>query len=171
MFGGVSRTIPFAIRFGKGGFPNAPLPANNWLVKVAMFFKVSATIWRLSGALSTESLVTALDSQFTYTEPARNEPDRQNGPVVSSAMEDCNELLELAAQGGIQFVRATEDGRYEVMNHSSSIPNIFQILSYIYIYVYTFVYVCNEIGFLVKRERFLYIGPRFIDYFITYILM
>lgn len=41
----------------------------------------------------------------------------------------------------------------------------------IYIYVYTFVYVCNEIGFLVKRERFLYIGPRFIDYFITYILM
>lgn len=86
--------------------------------------------------LSTESLVTALDSQFTYTEPARNEPDRQNGPVVSSAMEDCNELLELAAQGGIQFVRATEDGRYEVMNHSSSISKIFQILSYIYIYFY-----------------------------------
>lgn len=83
--------------------------------------------------LSTESLVTALDSQFTYTEPARNEPDRQNGPVVSSAMEDCNELLELAAQGGIQFVRATEDGRYEVMNHSSSISKIFQILSHIYI--------------------------------------
>ncbi|PBC31289.1 Fez family zinc finger protein [Apis cerana cerana] len=86
----------------------------------AMFFKVSATIWRLFGALSTESLVTALDSQFTYTEPARNEPDRQNGPVVSSAMEDCNELLELAAQGGIQFVRATEDGRYEVMTNSEA---------------------------------------------------
>ncbi|XP_031771363.1 uncharacterized protein LOC100871569 [Apis florea] len=67
-----------------------------------------------------ESLVTALDSQFTYTEPARNEPDRQNGPVVSSAMEDCNELLELAAQGGIQFVRATEDGRYEVMTNSEA---------------------------------------------------
>lgn len=110
------------------------MPAYNLLVKVAMFFKVS--IWRLFGALSTESLVTALDSQFTYTEPARNEPDRQNGPVVSSAMEDCNELLELAAQGGIQFVRATEDGRYEVMNHSSSISKIFQILSYIYIYFY-----------------------------------
>lgn len=121
-----------------------------------MFFKVSATIWRLFGALSTESLVTALDSQFTYTEPARNEPDRQNGPVVSSAMEDCNELLELAAQGGIQFVRATEDGRYEVMNHSSSIPKIFQILSYIYICIYFYIY--NEIEFLVKRERFLYIN-------------
>lgn len=130
-----------------------------------MFFKVSATIWRLFGALSTESLVTALDSQFTYTEPARNEPDRQNGPVVSSAMEDCNELLELAAQGGIQFVRATEDGRYEVMNHSSSIPKIFQILSYIYICICIYFYIYNEIEFLVKRERFLYIGPRFIDYF------
>ncbi|KAK1126008.1 hypothetical protein K0M31_005538 [Melipona bicolor] len=67
-----------------------------------------------------ESLVTALDSQFTYSEPARNEPDRQNGTVVSSAMEDCNELLELAAQGGIQFVRATEDGRYEVMTNSEA---------------------------------------------------
>lgn len=75
-------------------------------------------MWSLFGALSTESLLTALDSQFTYSEPPRNEPDRQNGPVVSSAMEDCNELLELAAQGGIQFVRATEDGRYEVMNGS-----------------------------------------------------
>ncbi|XP_043264513.1 uncharacterized protein LOC122404540 [Colletes gigas] len=62
-----------------------------------------------------ESLVTALDSQFTYTEPPRNEPDRQNG-----AVEDCNELLELAAQGGIQFVRATEDGRYEVMTNSEA---------------------------------------------------
>ncbi|XP_053983689.1 uncharacterized protein LOC128878981 [Hylaeus volcanicus] len=67
-----------------------------------------------------ESLVTALDSQFTYTEAPRNEPDRQNGLVVSSAMEDCNELLELAAQGGIQFVRATEDGRYEVMTNSEA---------------------------------------------------
>ncbi|XP_076243319.1 uncharacterized protein LOC143184743 [Calliopsis andreniformis] len=67
-----------------------------------------------------ESLVTALDSQFTYSEPVRNEPDRQNGPVVPSAMEDCNELLELAAQGGIQFVRATEDGRYEVMTNSEA---------------------------------------------------
>ncbi|KZC13051.1 Fez family zinc finger protein 2, partial [Dufourea novaeangliae] len=67
-----------------------------------------------------ESLVTALDSQFTYGEPARNEPDRQNGTVVSSSMEDCNELLELAAQGGIQFVRATEDGRYEVMTNSEA---------------------------------------------------
>ncbi|XP_076168161.1 uncharacterized protein LOC143147112 [Ptiloglossa arizonensis] len=67
-----------------------------------------------------ESLLTALDSQFTYSEPPRNEPDRQNGPVVSSAMEDCNELLELAAQGGIQFVRATEDGRYEVMTNSEA---------------------------------------------------
>lgn len=69
--------------------------------------------------------MTALDSQFTYSESVRNEPDRQNGPVVSSAMEDCNELLELAAQGGIQFVRATEDGRYEVMimvHHDVHIP-------------------------------------------------
>lgn len=35
-------------------------------------------------------------------------------------MNDCNELLELAAQGGIQFVRATEDGRYEVMSNSEA---------------------------------------------------
>ncbi|KAH0547418.1 hypothetical protein KQX54_019236 [Cotesia glomerata] len=38
----------------------------------------------------------------------------------SSSMNDCNELLELAAQGGIQFVRATEDGRYEVMSNSEA---------------------------------------------------
>ncbi|XP_078046693.1 uncharacterized protein LOC144475043 [Augochlora pura] len=67
-----------------------------------------------------ESLVTALDSQFTYGEAPRNEPNRQNGTVVSPTMEDCNELLELAAQGGIQFVRATEDGRYEVMTNSEA---------------------------------------------------
>ncbi|XP_076648487.1 uncharacterized protein LOC143356568 [Halictus rubicundus] len=67
-----------------------------------------------------ESIVTALDSQFTYSEAPRNEPNRQNGTVVSPTMEDCNELLELAAQGGIQFVRATEDGRYEVMTNSEA---------------------------------------------------
>ncbi|XP_017880353.1 zinc finger protein 148-like [Ceratina calcarata] len=67
-----------------------------------------------------ESLVTALDSQFTYAEAIRNELDRQNGAAENSVMEDCNELLELAAQGGIQFVRATEDGRYEVMTSTEA---------------------------------------------------
>ncbi|XP_043279172.1 uncharacterized protein [Venturia canescens] len=37
-----------------------------------------------------------------------------------SQSDDCNELLELAAQGGIQFVRATEDGRYEVMTNNEA---------------------------------------------------
>ncbi|KAG7188889.1 hypothetical protein KM043_008495 [Ampulex compressa] len=67
-----------------------------------------------------ENLVTAFDSQFTYAELTRNELDRQSEPAPSSEMEDCNELLELAAQGGIQFVRATEDGRYEVMTNSEA---------------------------------------------------
>lgn len=65
--------------------------------------------------LPSDDLVTALDSQFSPTVLNRNEPDRQNGPSSTTSMDECNELLELAAQGGIQFVRATEDGRYEVM--------------------------------------------------------
>lgn len=64
---------------------------------------------------SPDHLVTALDSQFSPSVLNRNEPDRQNGPSSTTSMDECNELLELAAQGGIQFVRATEDGRYEVM--------------------------------------------------------
>jgi len=64
---------------------------------------------------SSDHLVTALDSQFSPSALNRNEPDRQNGPSSTTSMDECNELLELAAQGGIQFVRATEDGRYEVM--------------------------------------------------------
>ena len=42
------------------------------------------------------------------------------GSTQVSSPDDCNELLELAAQGGIQFVRATEDGRYEVMTNSEA---------------------------------------------------
>lgn len=38
----------------------------------------------------------------------------------NSPTPECNELLELASQGGIQFVRATEDGRYEVMTNSEA---------------------------------------------------
>ena len=38
--------------------------------------------------------------------------------AASTATDD--ELLELAAKGGIQFVRATEDGRYEVMTNSEA---------------------------------------------------
>lgn len=41
-------------------------------------------------------------------------------PPNDSQSDDCSELLELAAQGGIQFVRATEDGRYEVMTNSEA---------------------------------------------------
>lgn len=64
---------------------------------------------------SSDDLVTALDSQFSPSVLNRNESDRQNGPCSTTSMDECNELLELAAQGGIQFVRATEDGRYEVI--------------------------------------------------------
>lgn len=69
----------------------------------------------LFNLLSPDDLVTALDSQFSPAVLNRNEPNRQNGPSSTTSMDECNELLELAAQGGIQFVRATEDGRYEVM--------------------------------------------------------
>lgn len=61
-----------------------------------------------------DDLVTALDSQFSLSEP-HPDADRQNGANSTASMDECNELLELAAQGGIQFVRATEDGRYEVI--------------------------------------------------------
>ncbi|XP_036147463.1 uncharacterized protein LOC105835607 [Monomorium pharaonis] len=70
--------------------------------------------------LSSDDLVTALDSQFSPTVLNRNELDRQNGPGSTTSIDECNELLELAAQGGIQFVRATEDGRYEVMTNSEA---------------------------------------------------
>lgn len=46
--------------------------------------------------------------------------EKRNEHAEQSTPEDCNELLELAAQGGIQFVRATEDGRYEVMTNSEA---------------------------------------------------
>ncbi|KAH0950916.1 hypothetical protein HN011_002475 [Eciton burchellii] len=67
-----------------------------------------------------DGLVTALDPQFSLPELNRNEPVRQNGSNSTPSMDECNELLELAAQGGIQFVRATEDGRYEVMTSSEA---------------------------------------------------
>lgn len=44
----------------------------------------------------------------------------QTAAQPESQSDDCNELLELAAQGGIQFVRATEDGRYEVMTNNEA---------------------------------------------------
>lgn len=71
--------------------------------------------------------MTALDSQFSFSEFDRDEPvHHQNGPNSAPSIEDCNELLELAAQGGIQFVRATEDGRYEVtrkqLSHGCEAP-------------------------------------------------
>ncbi|XP_012285816.1 uncharacterized protein LOC105702671 [Orussus abietinus] len=67
-----------------------------------------------------ESLVAPLDPQFPFEEPIRSDPERLNQSIQTPAPEDCNELLELAAQGGIQFVRATEDGRYEVMTNSEA---------------------------------------------------
>lgn len=66
-------------------------------------------------SISDNSLVTTLDSQLSFPEFDHDEPNhRQNGPNLPPSIDDCNELLELAAQGGIQFVRAMEDGRYEV---------------------------------------------------------
>ncbi|KMQ94469.1 fez family zinc finger protein 2 [Lasius niger] len=67
-----------------------------------------------------DDLVTALDSQFSLSELHPDEADRQNGANSTPSMDECNELLELAAQGGIQFVRAMEDGRYEVMTSSEA---------------------------------------------------
>ena len=59
-----------------------------------------------------ESLITPLDSSLY--------PEKRSGSTSISSPEDCNELLELAAQGGIQFVRATGDGRYEVMTNNEA---------------------------------------------------
>ncbi|XP_072756885.1 uncharacterized protein [Anoplolepis gracilipes] len=67
-----------------------------------------------------DDLVTALDSQFSLSELHPDEADRQNSANSTPSMDECNELLELAAQGGIQFVRAMEDGRYEVMTSSEA---------------------------------------------------
>lgn len=65
--------------------------------------------------LLSDDLVTALDTQFSLSDSYPDEVNRQNSANSTPSMDECNELLELAAQGGIQFVRATEDGRYEVI--------------------------------------------------------
>nr|XP_050852700.1 uncharacterized protein LOC127064989 isoform X2 [Vespula vulgaris] len=60
------------------------------------------------------------DAQFTYSEHIGGESHRSFDPSTISSADECNELLDLAAQGGIQFVRATEDGRYEVMTSNEA---------------------------------------------------
>ncbi|KAK2582954.1 hypothetical protein KPH14_009012 [Odynerus spinipes] len=67
-----------------------------------------------------QGLTAPLDGQFTYSEHVGCEPHRPLDPPVISSTDECNELLDLAAQGGIQFVRATEDGRYEVMTSNEA---------------------------------------------------
>ncbi|XP_046486816.1 uncharacterized protein [Neodiprion pinetum] len=64
-----------------------------------------------------ESLIEPIESEFSCID--QREVQRSEG-VDKNSQEDCNDLLELAAQGGIQFVRATEDGRYEVMTNSEA---------------------------------------------------
>ncbi|XP_048512267.1 uncharacterized protein LOC105689158 isoform X2 [Athalia rosae] len=70
-----------------------------------------------------ESLIEPIESNFSCLDQRELrcdvERNLQNRPSTSAA-EDCTDLLELAAQGGIQFVRATEDGRYEVMTNSEA---------------------------------------------------
>ncbi|KAF7998422.1 hypothetical protein HCN44_009820 [Aphidius gifuensis] len=62
-----------------------------------------------------ENLLTPLHAEF-FMQDSLDESER----ISHSSIDDCNELLELAAQGGIQFVRATDDGRYEVMSNSEA---------------------------------------------------
>ncbi|XP_011503483.1 PREDICTED: uncharacterized protein LOC105366662 [Ceratosolen solmsi marchali] len=76
-----------------------------------------------------DSLLTSMDSlseilpcdddNYTPTEHFLNTQPSVSTPNSSHAATD-EELLELAAIGGIQFVRATEDGRYEVMTNSEA---------------------------------------------------
>lgn len=70
------------------------------------------------------SLFTPLDAQFTYSEHIGGESHRSFDPSTISSNDECSELLDLAAQGGIQFVRATEDGRYEVISTNGPIDII-----------------------------------------------
>ncbi|XP_034951530.1 uncharacterized protein [Chelonus insularis] len=67
-----------------------------------------------------ENLLTPLENSQFYNMDSLGESEHPSEPSHNSSMDDCNELLELAAQGGIQFVRATEDGRYEVMSNSEA---------------------------------------------------
>lgn len=61
-------------------------------------------------------MLTPLDAEF-FMQDSLGDSERHSH---NGSIDDCNELLELAAQGGIQFVRATEDGRYEVMSNSEA---------------------------------------------------
>ncbi|XP_031781305.1 serendipity locus protein H-1-like isoform X2 [Nasonia vitripennis] len=78
--------------------------------------------------LPTDSLLTPVDSvseilpddcDYSPLEELPSQQTPSNTPIASHDATD-EELLELAAMGGIQFVRATEDGRYEVMTNSEA---------------------------------------------------
>jgi hypothetical protein len=78
---------------------------------------------------STDSLLTPVDTlpeilpcnddEYSSNEQLQNTHTSKNTANTTQATTD-EELLELAAIGGIQFVRATEDGRYEVMTNSEA---------------------------------------------------
>lgn len=71
------------------------------------------------------------DIEFIYEQlesmPQSAEPssdlvgaEQSNWSTEEAMTEDCNELLELAAQGDIKFVRATDDGRYEMITDTEA---------------------------------------------------
>lgn len=79
--------------------------------------------------LPIDSLLTPVDSvseilpddceDYSPLEELPSQQTPSDHPIASHDATD-EELLELAAMGGIQFVRATEDGRYEVMTNSEA---------------------------------------------------
>lgn len=105
---------------GKSSFVVEPPGAEQEQGKLLSIYPVKLKCFRQSVPLHfyillSDDLVTALDSQFSVSELHPDEADCQNSVNSTPSLDECNELLELAAQGGIQFVRATEDGRYEVI--------------------------------------------------------
>ncbi|XP_015187537.1 PREDICTED: uncharacterized protein LOC107072270 [Polistes dominula] len=66
------------------------------------------------------STTTSLDGQFIYSDHIGSELHRSFDPSTISTTDEYNELLDLAVQGGIQFIRATEDGGYELMTSNEA---------------------------------------------------
>ncbi|KAI4485349.1 hypothetical protein M0804_006854 [Polistes exclamans] len=73
-----------------------------------------------SGSESHQGVSTSLDGQFIYSDHIGGESHRSFDPSTISSTDEYNELLDLAVQGGIQFIRATEDGGYELMTSNEA---------------------------------------------------
>lgn len=163
MFRGVSRTIPFAIRFGKVGFSNALLPIIGSL-KQRCFSKYRQRY----GVYLVHCRQRAWSRHWILSSRT---PSRPETSQIARMALLCPRRWRIATScwnwpPRVEYSscarQRTVVTRWWIIHHRY---RRFFRFYHIYMYICIYFYIYNEIEFLVKRERFLYIGPRFIDYF------